>query len=163
MKAIASRFSRPPKTLGIHSPGCARVIEIEHRGDRVHAKAVDVILVDPEERVRQQKILDFVAAVVENQRAPIGMLAEARVGVFVEMRAVEKGEAVRVAREMRGSPIEQHADAFLVALVDEIHEIFGRAVAAGDGEVADGLIAPRGVERMLHDAASVRCACSPCA
>ena len=33
----------------------------------------------------------------------------------------------------------------------KIHEIVRRAEAAGDGEIADGLIAPRAIERMLHD------------
>jgi len=51
---------------------------------------------------------------------------------------------------MRGGPIEEHADAGLVQAIDELHEIVGRAVAAGGREVADGLIAPGAVERMLH-------------
>ena len=71
--------------------------------------------------------------------------------MFVEMRAVEECQAVRVAREMRGRPVEKHADAFLVAAVDEIHEIVGRAEAAGHRVIADRLIAPRRIERMLHD------------
>ena len=116
---MASRFSRPPKTLGYPFAGLARVIEIEHRGDGVHAQPVNVILIGPEKRVREQEILHFVATVIENESAPIGMLAEARIGVLVKMRAVEEREAVRVARKMRGSPIEQYADARLVALVHE--------------------------------------------
>ncbi len=71
--------------------------------------------------------------------------------MFVKMRAVEKSEAVRVARKMRGRPIQNHADAFLMASVDKIHEIGGRAEAAGHGVVADSLIAPGRVERMFHD------------
>ena len=38
-----------------------------------------------------------------------------------------------------------------MASVDEIHEIGGRAEAAGHRVVADSLIAPRRVERMFHD------------
>ena len=95
--------------------------------------------------------MDFVAAVVVDERAPIGMRALARVGVFVEMRAVELREAVRVAREMRGRPIENDAEAGLMAAVDKFHEIGGRAVAAGGGEVAERLVAPGAVEGMLHD------------
>src|SRR3989442_1788475 len=74
-----------------------------------------------------------------------------RVGVFVEMRAVELCKAVSVAREMRGSPIENDADAGLVAAVDEFHELSGRAVAAGGGEIAESLGAPGPVVGMLHD------------
>ena len=34
----------------------ARVVEVEHRGDRVHAQAVDVVLVEPEERVGDEEV-----------------------------------------------------------------------------------------------------------
>ena len=70
--------------------GLARIIEVEHGSHGIHAQAVDVIFVQPEKRVREQKILHFVAAVVEDQRAPVGMRALARIGVLVEMRAVEE-------------------------------------------------------------------------
>ena len=39
---------------------------------------------------------------------------------------------------------------FLMAAVDEAHEVGGRAEAAGGGEIADRLIAPGAVEGMLH-------------
>src|SRR5712664_2972859 len=79
------------------------------------------------------------------------MRALARVGVLVEMRAVELGEAVSVAREMRGSPIENDAEASLVTAIHKFHEFGGSAVAAGGGKVAEGLVAPRAVEGMLHN------------
>src|SRR6201986_3466170 len=67
------------------------------------------------------------------------------------MRAVEFGKAEGVAREVRGRPVENDADAGLVAAVDELHEFSGSAVAAGRRVVADGLGSPRAVEGMLHD------------
>ena len=93
-----------------------------------------------------RKLLHLVAAVVEDEGAPVAVLAEARVGVFVEMGAVEVAEAVFVAREVGRHPVEDDADAALVQRVDEEHEVLRRAEAAGRGEVADRLIAPRGVE-----------------
>jgi hypothetical protein len=53
------------------------------------------------------------------------MLALARVGVLVEMGAVEPGERMRVLREVAGHPVEDHADAVGVALVDEFHQVGG--------------------------------------
>ena len=79
------------------------------------------------------------------------MSALARVGVLVQMRAVELGKAVGVAREMRRRPIEKDAEAGLMAPVDELHEFGGGAIAAGGGEVAESLVAPGAVEGMLHD------------
>src|SRR5258708_35531852 len=78
------------------------------------------------------------------------MSALAGVGVFKEMSAVELREAVSVAREVRGSPIEQDADAFLVAAVDKLLKIGGRAEAAGGGGVAERLGAPGAGARVFH-------------
>jgi hypothetical protein len=71
--------------------------------------------------------------------------------MFVKMCAVKKGQTVAVAREVRGGPIKNYADAFLMAAVDQELEIAGRAKTAGDREIADCLIAPRAIERVLHD------------
>src|SRR6266481_5268836 len=139
------------KLIGDPLAGFAGVVEIEHGGDGVHAQAVDVIFVEPEESVRNQVVLDFVAAVVVDERAPIGMRALARVGVFVEMRAVELREAMRVAREMRGSPIENDADSSLMAAIHKFHEYCGRAITAGGGEITERLVAPGAVKGVLHD------------
>ena len=79
------------------------------------------------------------------------MEALARIRVLVQVRAVEVGEAVLVVREVRRHPVEDHADARLVQLVDEPHEVLGVAVAPGRREVAGRLVAPRAVERVLHD------------
>src|SRR5439155_23062588 len=68
-----------PTTTLFRSP---RVIEIQHRRHRVHAKAVGVILLQPEQRAAQQKRAYFVAAVVEHQGPPLTMLALARIGVL---------------------------------------------------------------------------------
>src|SRR5882762_2407811 len=67
------------------------------------------------------------------------------------MSAIKLSQAVRIAREMCWCPIEKDSEASVVAAVDKVHEISGSAVAAGGGEVADGLVAPGTVEGMLHD------------
>ena len=51
--------------------------------------AVDVILLQPVKRTRQQKVLHLVATEVEDQRAPVAVLALARVGMLIQMGAVE--------------------------------------------------------------------------
>src|SRR5258708_32946356 len=105
-----------------------------------------MIFVEPEEGVGDEIVLNFVAAVIVDERAPVGMCALARVRVFVEMGAVKLCQAVGVSREMRGCPVENDADAGLMAAVDKFHE-FGRGdVAAGGGEIAEVMEAPRSVE-----------------
>src|SRR5258706_504596 len=79
------------------------------------------------------------------------MRALAGIGVFEEVGAVELGKAVSVAREVRGSPIENNADAGLMAAIDKFLKIGGRSEAAGGGVVAEGLVAPGAVKGMFHD------------
>src|SRR6185369_7380955 len=88
---------------------------------------------------------------VENQRAPIAMLALARVGVLVEGGAVEIHETMRVFGKMRRYPIDEHGDSLLVAAVHQIHEIFRRAETRRRSIAADQLVSPRAGKRMLHD------------
>ena len=137
-------------TIGHPLSRFARVIEIEHRCDGVHTQAVDVVLVEPEQRIGDEKIPHLVASVVENIRPPIAVLALPRIGMLVQMRAVEHGQSVRVLGKMRGHPVEDHAKSGFVAAVDKMPEIIRVAEAAGGREVAGHLVAPRAVERMLR-------------
>ena len=110
-----------------------------------------MIFVEPEERVRDEEIAHFVAAEVENERAPILVLALARIGVLVEIRAVEFREAMRVLRKMRRHPIHDHADAGLMTAIDEMAELVRSSEAAGRRVITRHLITPRTFERMLRD------------
>ena len=109
-----------------------------------------MVLAQPVERVREQEVAHLVAPVVEDERAPVGMRAAARVLVLVQRRAVEPRERPLVAREVRGHPVEDHADLLPVELVDERTEVVRVAEARGRREVAGHLVAPRAAVRMLH-------------
>src|SRR5947209_17478185 len=96
------------------APGGATVVEVEHRGDGVNAKAVNVALAEPEERVCDEEVSDLVATVVEDEGAPVGMFTESRVCVLVQSRAVEAPQGPSVFREVRGNPV--HDDAYMAAV-----------------------------------------------
>jgi hypothetical protein len=151
-KSIASRFSRPPWRFGIHSPSVPRIVEVEHRGDRIDPQRVDVELLEPVDRVRAQEVRDLPPPEVVDERVPVAVEAQARVLVLVERGAVEPGEAVLVRGEMRGHPVEDHADPGAVQAVDHRGEV-GVACrsARGGGEEADGLVAPGAGEGMFRD------------
>ena len=70
--------------------------------------------------------------------------------MFVQVRAVEVGEAVLVRGKVRGHPVQDHPDASLVQRVDEEHEILRGAVTACGREEAGDLVAPGAVEGVLH-------------
>ena len=78
------------------------------------------------------------------------MRAAARVVVLVQRGAVEARERPLVGREVRGHPVEDHADAVRVQVVDEVAEVVGRAHRRDGGVEAGHLVAPRARERVLH-------------
>src|SRR5258708_10214842 len=124
----------------------AGVVQVQHRGNGVYAKAIDVEAVAPEERIGEEEITDFVAAIIEDERSPILMSAFAGVFVFVKGGAIKAGEGPIVPREMSGHPIDDHADASLVKRVDEKLKVLRRAVAAGGCKKACDLVTPGGIE-----------------
>ncbi len=67
--------------------------------------------------------------------------------MLVEGGAVEAGQAERIFGEVAGDPIDNDADAVLVADVDEVFEVEGTAEAGGRREIAGDLIAPGAAER----------------
>ena len=78
--------------------GRPRVVAVEHRGHGVHAQPVGVVLAQPVEGARHEEVAHLVAAVVEDQRAPVGVRAAARVRVLVERRAVEAAPSANSSR-----------------------------------------------------------------
>ena len=129
----------------------AAVVEVEHRRDRIDAQAIDVVLVQPEQGVGDQEVAHFVAAVVEDHGSPVRMLALTRIFMFEQSRAVEASQPVAVFGEVGRHPVQDHADAVAMAVVDKVHEVFRRPVTAGDRKVADRLIAPTAGKGMFAD------------
>ncbi len=131
--------------------GLAAVVEVDHRGDCVYPQCIDVVRVEPEQCIAGEEVTHFRAPVIEDRAVPLRVVALPRVRMFVQVRAVEIRQAVLVGREVRGHPIQNDANSAAVQVVDEVHEILRRAIARRRSEVPCDLIAPRTVERMLHD------------
>src|SRR5688572_17668096 len=129
----------------------AGVIKIKHRSDCIDAEAVDMVALAPEKRVGDEEISDFMAAEIENERAPILMRAFAWIFVFVKGGAVERGERPIIAREMCRHPIDDDADVVLVQVINEILEIIRRAEARGRRVEAGDLVSPTRIKGVLGD------------
>ena len=124
-------FQILPATVFIGQPvaGLARIIAIQHGCDRVHPQPVDVKFLQPEQRVGEQKFAHLIAPEIENQRAPIAMLALARIFVL-EQRGPSKRYSPCASRgKCAGHPVEDHPDPGLVARVHEESKIVRRAEA----------------------------------
>jgi hypothetical protein len=139
---MASRFSRPPKLVRLPLPLLAGVVEVDHRGDGIHAQAVDVEFVQPVQRVGDEEVADFAAAEVEDQRSPVRVFAQGGVGMLVQGLAVEPRQRPLILGESVRDPVQQHADAGLVEFVHEVPEFVGVTEARRRGEVGRDLVAP---------------------
>jgi hypothetical protein len=132
-------------------PVRARVVEVEHRGDRVHPQPVDVELLEPVRGVGDEEVAHLVPAEVEDVGTPVRLLAEKRVRVLVQGRPVEPAEGPLVLGEVRRNPVQQDADARLVQPVDEVAEVVGVAEPRRRRVVGADLVPPRPTERVLRD------------
>ncbi len=142
-----------PATMPVWHPltGFPRVIEVQHGGDRIDAKSVDMKLFNPVQSVRDQKVAHLISAVVEDERSPVHVLALAGVGVLVEMGSVKTGETVGVFWEVSGYPVEDDSDAVSMRGVDEVPEVVWVAEPTGRSEKPGNLVAPRSLERVFGD------------
>ena len=129
----------------------ASVIEIEHCRHGIDPQTIHMIFVEPEQRVADQKTLDFVPAVVEHKSVPVRLFSLPRVAMFVEMRSVEIAETRLIFRKVGRHPIKDDADSALMKAVHKIPEIVGRSESAGGSIVPGGLVSPGPIERMLHN------------
>src|SRR5260370_41836577 len=133
----------PAELVGNPFTLLARVVEIEHGSDGINAKAIGMIFVQPEHGARHQEAAHFAAAIVKDERLPIGMKALARVGVLEQMSAVEESEAVAVGREVRRDPVENDRNVVLGEVVAEESETLRRAVTRRRREETRSLERPR--------------------
>ena len=127
-----------------------RVIEIEHRGDRIDPEPVDMIALAPEQRVSEQEVNNLVPAIIEDQRAPILVRAFPGIFMFVETRAIETRQCPIIPGKMRRNPIDNDSDTCFMQRIDEKLKIIRRSVPAGRGKKAGHLVTPRWIKRMLR-------------
>ena len=119
-----------------------RVIQIEHRGDRVDAQAVGMELAQPAFGAAEKEVAHLGAAEVKDVGSPVGLEPQARIEMLVERGAVEAREREIVGGEVARHPVEDHADTAAMEIVDEEAEVVGRAKTRGGREVAAHLVAP---------------------
>ena len=102
------------KFVGYPLPLLAGIVQVEHGGHGIDAQAIRMVAVQPEEGIGDKERTHLVAVVVEDAAFPIGMEAQARVGMVVEMRTIKIGQAVGIGREVGGHPVQDDADACLM-------------------------------------------------
>lgn len=91
------------------------------------------------------------APVVEDQCAPVPLLALPRIPMFVQRRAVEAPEAGFVPLEMFRHPVENNLQPGPVTGVHQQLEVLGATKPACRRDEPEHLVPPGPGERVLHD------------
>src|SRR5438270_9886641 len=102
---------------------------MEHGCNGVYSEAVNVVAIQPGDCVGEEKRLHLAATVIEDVRSPVRVFPLPWIGMFVESGSVEAAEGMSVLGEVRRYPVEDDADAGSMTGIDEVHEVFRRAVA----------------------------------
>src|SRR5699024_8482219 len=116
----------------------------------VHPQAVGVVLLQPEHGVGEQEGAHLIPPQIKDLGAPVGVLSLPGVGVLIGGCAVKVVQAEGIPGEVGGDPVQDDAYASLVQLVDQVFEVIRRAEAAGGRKVAGDLVAPGGIQGVLH-------------
>ena len=109
-----------------------------------------MIFLHPIQSVCNQIIAHLRSAVIINQGSPVRMKSLSGILMLIQTGSVKSGKPIGIPRKMRRHPVENHTDPRPVHLIHKVHEIFRRTVTRGRRIIADHLIAPGFVQRMLH-------------
>src|SRR5574341_1109586 len=101
-----------------------------------------MIHLKPEEGIAEQKTLHLMSLIIKNIAPPIRMQALAVISVLIEVCAIEEAQAVLVSGKVRRDPVEDHANAVLMQIINKIHKIRRRPIAPRGSKVAGDLVAP---------------------
>lgn len=97
-----------PAAVDVRRPTALRprIVEVQHRRDRVDAQTVHVELVEPVQRVGDEEVADLAPPEIEHVRSPVELLAALGIAVLVERCAVETCQCPLVLGEVGRYPVD---------------------------------------------------------
>ena len=131
-------------------PCISSVVQVQHGGYSVHTESVNVVFLDPEQRVGDQEILHFILAVIKNFCPPVRMLAFSGVCILICGGSVKVSQPMGVLWEMGWHPVKDHTDLILMHVIYKILEIFRRSVPGRRGIIPCYLVSPGTVIGMFR-------------
>jgi len=141
----------PAMIVGHPLAGRPRIIEIEHGSDGIDAQPVDMIALGPEQRIIDQILRYLAPPEIIDGGIPVGVESLARIGMFIQRRAVKIGQPVFVGREMRRHPIQNNANPGLMRPVDKTRKARRIAEPRGRRIETQRLVPPTGIIGIFAD------------
>ncbi len=107
------------------------VIQIEHVGNGIYPQSVYMKLAQPKQGTGNQEGLYFCPAIIKVHRIPFFVFCQYFIARFVAGLAVKMPQSMGIPAKMAWHPVQNDTDALPMAYINQIHQIFRRAVAAG--------------------------------
>ena len=108
-------------------------------------------LLDPEQRIRNQKVSDFILPIIKYLGSPVRMLPLLRVGIFISRGTVKVGQSMDISGKMSRNPVQDHANLILMKVIDHPCKIFRRSITGSRCEIARHLISPGAIKRVFRN------------
>ena len=108
-------------------------------------------LLHPVKRIGDQVVAHLRPAIIIDQRSPMRMRPLSRVFMLIQACPIEPGQSISISREMGRNPVQNHANSCFMQLIDKIHKILRCPIACSRCIIADDLIAPGSIQRVLHN------------
>ncbi len=131
-----------PISVGYPFTRITRVVEVQHRGHRIHPQSIKVVFIEPEQGGSNEEVAHFVTTEVEDQGTPVLVFTQTRVFMFIERSAIKSCQTETILGEVRRHPVQIDANTLLMTIIDKVTEIIGSAETTGGGKIAHRLVAP---------------------
>src|SRR5205807_1077723 len=83
----------------------------------IDPQPINMVLTQPEQGTGDQEIAHLGASIVKDIGTPFFMFALARIGIFIQVCAIQITQGVAVFGEVRGYPVEHDSNTLLVKII----------------------------------------------
>ena len=127
------------------------IVQIEHRGNRIHAQSVYMKFPDPVQCVCNKEIFYFVFCQIKDSGSPIGMLTLSGIRIFKNTLSVKASQSMLIRTKVSRYPIQNDPDPVSMHQIDQVHEVFRCSIPCSRCIIAGHLVPPGSIKRMLGD------------
>ena len=128
--------------IGLPFATLSAVIQIQHIGHSINAKAINMILIHPENSIGNQKALYLSAAIIKIGGTPTSIVCPLRIVGFIQIPAIKISQTMIIFTEMTRHPVHNNPNTCLMCLVNQITQIIRSTETTGGCIIASSLITP---------------------
>src|SRR5690606_2420667 len=105
--------------------------------------------IEPKTSIADKKGLYFSSFIIKDITVPIWMKSLTHIGIFVGVVAIKHVQSMCIVREMRGHPIQNDTNPFLMKSIDKSHEPLRISETRCGSIITCNLIPPAAIKRVF--------------